>query len=58
MFNKERTLWYRRKNFYVITPVIEDKTIFYSSKNLKDFIKQNFLQITDFYKFLWKIYEL
>ena len=58
MLNKELTLWYRRKNFYVITPVIEDKTILYSSENLKNFIKHNFSQISDFYKFLWKIYEV
>ena len=48
--------WYKRKSFYIITSIIENNELLYSQK-LVQIIKDNFLQIAKFYKFLWKMYE-
>ena len=54
--DKELLPWYKRKNLYTITPVIEDLELLYSDR-LIDNIKNNFSQISELYKFLWEIYE-
>ena len=49
--------WYKRKKFYIITPIIENNDILFSSEKLIKYIEYNFSQISEFYKFLWDIYE-